>query len=51
LSECLVSPSVEYLRTTGRIEDLEFILQHDDDVRAVFPLEEGEVKMLPLPGD
>jgi 2-phosphosulfolactate phosphatase len=32
--------STEYLRTTGQLDDLEFILNHVDDVDAVFLLEE-----------
>lgn len=39
----LASPSVAYLRRTGQTEDLDFVLEHDDDVAAVFPLEGREL--------
>jgi len=38
---------VGFLKRTGRHGDLEFILNHIDDLRAVFPVEDGEVKMIP----
>jgi len=44
---CLPSSSVGFLKRTGRHGDLEFILNHIDDLRAVFPVEDGEVKMIP----
>lgn len=44
---CLRSHSVDFLERTGRLCDLEFILEHIDDLRAVFPVENGEVKMIP----
>jgi 2-phosphosulfolactate phosphatase len=44
---CLHSNSVGFLKRTGRHGDLEFILNHIDDLRAVFPVEDGEVKMIP----
>jgi 2-phosphosulfolactate phosphatase len=37
------SKSVEYLTHTGQLSDLDFILEHVDDVDAVFPLQNGEV--------
>jgi 2-phosphosulfolactate phosphatase len=44
---CLCSRSVEFLRRTGQLRDLEFILAHIDDLRAVFAVRNGEVKMIP----
>jgi 2-phosphosulfolactate phosphatase len=44
---CLCSNSVSFLKRTGRHSDLEFILNHVDDLRAVFSVEDGEVKMIP----
>jgi 2-phosphosulfolactate phosphatase len=37
--------STEYLRETGQLEDLEFILTHVDDVNAVFPLQRRRLAM------
>ena len=42
---CLCSRSVDFLKRTGRLSDLDFILGHIDDLRAVFPVQNGEVKM------
>ena len=39
----LSSKSVEYLTSTGQLNDLNFILEHIDDVDAVFPLRNGEI--------
>ena len=44
---CLCSRSVDFLMRTGRLVDLEFILAHIDDLRAVFAVSNGEVKMIP----
>ena len=44
---CLCSRSVDFLRRTGRLSDLKFILEHVDDLNAVFPVQNGEVKMMP----
>jgi 2-phosphosulfolactate phosphatase len=44
---CLGSRSVEFLKRTGRDDDLEFILSHIDDLRSVFAVQDGEVRMLP----
>jgi 2-phosphosulfolactate phosphatase len=44
---CLCSRSVDYLRRTGQLTDLEFILAHIDDLRAVFTVRNGEVEMIP----
>jgi len=39
----LVSNSVKYLRRTGQLADLEFILTHIDDVDSAFVMRDGEV--------
>jgi 2-phosphosulfolactate phosphatase len=44
---CLCSGSVGFLKRTGRHGDLDFIMNHIDDLRAVFTVEDGEVKMIP----
>jgi 2-phosphosulfolactate phosphatase len=44
---CLRSNSVAFLKRTGRLSDLDFIMNHIDDLRAVFTVEEGEVKTVP----
>jgi 2-phosphosulfolactate phosphatase len=41
--EIAVSNSAEYLRRTGQVGDLEFILTHVDDVAAVFVLDGDEI--------
>jgi 2-phosphosulfolactate phosphatase len=46
-SACLCSRSVEFLLRTGRTGDLDFILTHVDDLRAVFEVRNGEVAMIP----
>jgi 2-phosphosulfolactate phosphatase len=43
---CLCSHSVDFLRRTGQLRDLDFILTHIDDLRAVFAVRDGEVNML-----
>lgn len=43
---CLCSRSVDYLRRTGRLSDLDFILAHVDDLPSVFAVADGEVKMI-----
>jgi 2-phosphosulfolactate phosphatase len=43
---CLCSHSVDFLRRTGQLRDLDFILDHIDDLRAVFAVRDGEVKMI-----
>jgi 2-phosphosulfolactate phosphatase len=45
---CLCSRSVDYLRRTGQLRDLDFILAHMDDLRAVFTVRNGEVEMIPV---
>jgi 2-phosphosulfolactate phosphatase len=44
---CLASHSVEYLRRTGQIKDLDFILTHLDDLNAIFGIREGQITMKP----
>jgi 2-phosphosulfolactate phosphatase len=41
---CLCSRSVDFLKRTGRMADLDFILGHIDDLRQVFEVRNGEVK-------
>ena len=43
----LVSNSVRYLRATGQLDDLDFILAHQDDLPDVFQLYHGEVITVP----
>ena len=43
---CQSSASVDFLRRTGRLQDLEFILNHIDDLSEVFEVRNGEVKMV-----
>jgi 2-phosphosulfolactate phosphatase len=43
---CLCSRSVDFLKRTGRLSDLDFVLGHIDDLRAVFPVQDREVKMI-----
>ena len=45
-SACLGSDSVDFLKRTGRLNDLNFILTHIDDLQAVFAVKNGEVKMI-----
>ena len=42
---CGEGHSAEYLRQTGQVSDLEFILAHVDDLDATFRLEAGELRM------
>lgn len=43
--DCLSSKSVAFLRRTGQLADLHFILSRHNDLDAVFVLEQGEVVM------
>lgn len=45
--ECLCSRSVDFLKRTGRLKDLDFILGHIDDLPQVFEIRDGEVKTMP----
>jgi 2-phosphosulfolactate phosphatase len=40
------SASVDYLRRTGQLRDLDFILEHVDDLDAVFAIEDDEIVAL-----
>jgi 2-phosphosulfolactate phosphatase len=46
---CLCSQSVAFLRRTGQLRDLDFILGHIDDLPGVFEIRNGEVRMIPVP--
>ena len=46
-SACASGKSAVYLRSSGQLNDLEFILSHINDVNAVFKLEHDEIVMLP----
>jgi len=45
---CGEGHSAEYLRRTGQVSDLEFILAHVDDLDATFRLDRGELTMSTL---
>lgn len=40
---CCDGPSADYLRRTGQVEDLDFVVSRVDDVDGVFRLEDGEL--------
>ena len=42
------SNSVAFLHATGRTDDLDFILAHQDDVEATFVVRDGELVMVPV---
>ncbi len=44
---CLCSKSVEYLRKSGQTPDLDFILEHVNDLPLVFMMRDGEVATVP----
>jgi len=44
----LISKSVEYLRRTEQLRDLEYILSHVNDIEAVFVLREKQITMIPV---
>jgi 2-phosphosulfolactate phosphatase len=46
---CLCSNSVDFLKRTGSLRDLDFILGHIDDLRQVFEVRNGEVKTIAAP--
>ncbi len=48
-SACLCSRSVDFLKRTGRFEDLDFILGHIDDLQQVFEIRNGEVEAVRMP--
>jgi hypothetical protein len=41
-----VRSAVDFLRRSGQLRDLDFILSHIDDLREVFEVRDGEVKMI-----
>ena len=43
---CLCSNSVDFLKRTGQLGDLDFILAHIDDLGEVFEVRNGEVKLI-----
>jgi 2-phosphosulfolactate phosphatase len=45
-SDCLHSRSVEYLKKTGQLADLRFILERIDDLAETFIVQNGEVSMV-----
>jgi 2-phosphosulfolactate phosphatase len=46
-NEWVSSKSVAYLRRSGQLQDLDYILNHVDDLQAVFSLRNGEVVLEP----
>lgn len=44
------SKSVEYLRRSGQLKDLDFILSHRDDLKAAFRFENDELVLIPVAG-
>jgi 2-phosphosulfolactate phosphatase len=42
--------SVEYLRRSGQLHDLDFILSHIDDLKAAFVFQNDEIVMVPVSG-
>lgn len=44
-SDCLISKSVDYLKRTGQLADLHFILNRINDLDATFVLQNGQVVM------
>src|SRR5712692_21941 len=46
-SACTQGKSAAYLRSSGQLNDLEFVLSHINDVNAVFKLDSDEIVMLP----
>lgn len=44
---CTNGKSAAYLRSSGQLNDLEFVLSHINDVKAVFKLDCDEIVMLP----
>jgi 2-phosphosulfolactate phosphatase len=44
---CAGGRSAEYLRRTGQLEDLDFVLSRVDDVDAVFEFADGELRRVP----
>jgi 2-phosphosulfolactate phosphatase len=40
---CLCSNSIDFLKRSGKLRDLDYILAHIDDLRQVFAIRDGEV--------
>jgi len=51
LSSCASGSSAAYLRRSGQINDLNFILAHVDDVPLSFKLAGGELVLVDIPAD
>jgi 2-phosphosulfolactate phosphatase len=43
---CMCSRSVDFLKRTGQLRDLDFILGHIDDLPQIFEIQDGEVKVI-----
>jgi 2-phosphosulfolactate phosphatase len=50
VEEILDGASAEYLRRSGQVADLEFVLSHVDDLSAVYRFTDGEVVQEPHAG-
>jgi 2-phosphosulfolactate phosphatase len=48
-SACAKGKSAQYLRTTGQINDLNFVLSHINDVDSVFTMRHGEIVRVSAP--
>jgi 2-phosphosulfolactate phosphatase len=48
VEECAGGRSADYLRRTGQLEDLEFVLTRIDDVSGVFPFEAGQLRRVEI---
>lgn len=44
-SACLCSNSIGFLKRTGKLQDLDYILAHIDDLQRIFEVRNGEVTM------
>lgn len=51
IQDMLVSNSVAYLKRSGQLHDLDFVLAHIDDIPSVFALQGDELVMLPRDPD
>ncbi len=48
VDDCAQGNSAAYLRNSGQQEDLDFVLNHVDDVSAAFIVKHGEVVQIPV---
>ena len=48
-SAFIPSKSVDYLRRTQQLDDLDYILEHVDDLRSTYVMEDGEVIAMQKP--